>query len=295
MAAPKISPLSVVDSRADIAADVEIGPFCIVGPDVRIGAGCKLDSHVVLIGHTTIGCHNRFFPNAVVGSEPQDYSYGGSPTRIEIGDNNIFREGVTVHRGAEKEDGVTRIGHRNMFMANSHVAHNCQIGDGVVLVNGVLLGGHVHVHDGVIVSGNAVVHHFATLGSLCFVSGASKVHADVPPYMLYEGCDIRSVRTINFVGLRRNGFSTETIALLKQAHRLLFRDCKKVSDVRDIFQGQLGDILPFELMHLLSFLEGQKDGTKGRSGESRRGQKFELDSGDNVIASENTSELRRAA
>jgi UDP-N-acetylglucosamine acyltransferase len=294
MAAPKFSPLSVVDSRADIAHDVEIGPFCLIGPDVRIGAGCKLDSHVVLTGHTTIGCHNRFHSNSVIGDEPQDYSYGGSPTRVEIGDNNVFREGVTVHRGAEKEDGVTRIGHHNMFMANSHVAHNCQIGDGVVLINGVLLGGHVRVHDRVIVSGNAVVHHFATLGTMCFVSGSSKVHADVPPYMLYEGCDIREVRTINFVGLQRNGIPDATVVLLKQAHRLLFRECKAVTEVRSIFHGQLGDVLPFELTNLLSFLEERKEGRKGRAGEARRGQTYSLDSGVDV-ASEGTQELRRAA
>jgi UDP-N-acetylglucosamine acyltransferase len=295
MAAVKISPLSVVDSRADIAHDVEIGPFCVVGPDVRIGAGCKLDSHVVLVGHTTIGCHNRFHANSVIGDEPQDYSYGGSPTRVEIGDNNVFREGVTVHRGAEKEDGVTRIGHRNMFMANSHVAHNCQIGDGVVLINGVLLGGHVRVHDRVIVSGNAVVHHFATLGTMCFVSGSSKVHADVPPYMLYEGCDIREVRTINFVGLQRNGILDSTVTLLKQAHRLLYRDCKAVTEVRDIFHNQLGAALPFELTNLMNFLEERKDGRKGRAGEARRGQPFSQDTGDAAATAEGSPERRRAA
>jgi UDP-N-acetylglucosamine acyltransferase len=295
MAVSKISPLAVVDARAEIGAGVEIGPFCLVGPDVRIGPDCKLDSHVVLVGHTTIGCDNRFFPNTVIGAEPQDYSYGGSPTRVEIGDGNIFREGVTVHRGAEKEDGVTRIGHRNMFMANSHVAHNCQVGDGVVLVNGVLLGGHVHVHDGAIVSGNSVVHHFATLGTLCFVGGASRVTTDVPPYMLYQGADDPLVRTVNLVGLRRKGFSAETIALLKQAYRLLFRDCKKVAEVREHFLDELGDILPLELMHLLNFLDGKKDGQQGRAGEARRSQKFELDGGDQAAAPETSPDLRRAA
>jgi len=145
----------------------------VVGPDVVLGDGCRLDSHVVISGHTSVGCNNRFFPHAVIGAEPQDYSYTGSPTRVLIGDDNVFREGVTVNRGAEKEDHVTRIGHRNLLMANSHVAHNCHIHDGVVLVNGVLLGGHVHVHDGAIISGNAVVHHFATLGTLAFVGGTA--------------------------------------------------------------------------------------------------------------------------
>jgi UDP-N-acetylglucosamine acyltransferase len=289
--------LAVVDPRAEIAAGVEIGPFCVIGPDVRIGSDCRLDSHVVLVGNTTIGAGNRFFPNAVIGAEPQDYSYNGAPTRVEIGDGNIFREGVTVHRGAEKEDGVTRIGHRNMFMANCHVAHNCQIGDAVVLVNGVLLGGHVQVQDGAIISGNSAVHHFGTVGTLSFVGGCSRVATDVPPYMLYfsDGAGTAPVRTINFVGLKRNGLSGETITLLKRAHRLLFRECKKVADVRDMFRAQCGDILPFELMHLLNFMDGQKDGRQGRAGEAKRGQKFELDPGDDVNLSENTQELRRAA
>jgi UDP-N-acetylglucosamine acyltransferase len=198
-----ISPLAQVDPRAEIADDVSIGPFCIVGPEVRLGTGCCLDSHVVIVGHTTIGCHNRFFPHCVIGAEPQDYSYTGAPTQLLIGDGNMFREGVTVNRGAEKEDGVTRIGNRNMLMSNAHVAHNCCIHDQVVLVNGVLLGGHVHVHDGAIVSGNAVVHHFATLGTLSFVSGGCRVPTDIPPYMLAAGSDDPRIVAVNLVGMQR--------------------------------------------------------------------------------------------
>ena len=143
-----ISPLSVVEKGADLGADVEIGPFCRVGKHCRIGDGTRLDSHVAIIGHTTIGRRNHFQPHTVIGGDPQDVSYRQSDTRVVIGDDNVFREGVTVNRGAEKEDRTTRIGNGNMLMANSHVAHNCHVFDRVKLVNGVLLGGHVHVHDG---------------------------------------------------------------------------------------------------------------------------------------------------
>src|SRR5579872_5064081 len=184
-----ISPLAQVDPQAELGDDVYVGPFCLVGPDVRIGDRCQLDSHVVITGNSTIGADNRFFPHCVIGAEPQDYSYTGLPTRVEIGEGNTFREGVTVNRAAEKEDFVTRIGNSNLLMANCHVAHNCRLYDHVVLVNGVLLGGHVHVHDWAIVSGNTVVHHFATLGTISFVGGGCRVPTDVPPYMLAAGSD----------------------------------------------------------------------------------------------------------
>ena len=170
-----ISPLSQVDPQARLGRGVVIGPFCVVGPQVSIGAGTVLRSHVVLTGNTTVGTDNQFWPHCVIGGDPQDVSWDDSDTEIQIGDNNIFREGVTVNRGAEKEDGITRIGNHNMFMANSHVAHNCRIYNNVILVNGVLLGGHVHVHDGAIVSGNSVVHHFSTVGRLSFISGGCRV------------------------------------------------------------------------------------------------------------------------
>lgn len=269
----KISSLAAVDPRAEIEDDVQIGPFCLVGPHVKIGRGTKLDSHVTIVGHTTVGRDNRFFPNCVIGGDPQDYSYSGAPTRVEIGDGNLFREGVTVNRGAEKEDHVTRLGDRNMLMSNAHVAHNCIIGNDVVIVNGVLLGGHVHMHDGAIISGNSVVHHFGTLGTLSFVGGGSRVTTDVPPYMLSCGADTNRVLTVNLVGLQRRGIAPETIGMLKRAHRLLFRDCKGVIEARDILAGELNGNFPPELTNLLEFIENQKSGKQGRGGEARRGQK----------------------
>ena len=268
----RISALSQIDPRAELADDVEIGPFCLVGPHVRIGPRCRLDSHVTIVGHTTIGLGNRFFPQSVIGAEPQDVSYRKSATRLEIGEDNIFREGVTVNRGTEKEDRCTRIGNRNMFMSNSHVAHNCHIVNNAILANGVLLGGHVHVHDGAIVSGNTVVHHFATLGTLSFVSGGCRVTQDIPPFMLAAGNENPTVKTINIIGMRRAGIAEPTIRIIKRAHRLLFREHKKPDAVRDIFSNELEGVFPFELTTLLEFIDRQQRGQRGRARETQRDQ-----------------------
>ncbi|GAB4142831.1 MAG: acyl-ACP--UDP-N-acetylglucosamine O-acyltransferase [Planctomycetaceae bacterium] len=268
--ATRISPLSFVDSRANIDENVTIGPFCYIGPHVSIGAGTQLDNHVTITGKTIIGKNNRFWPNAVIGAEPQDVSYSETETSVEIGDNNIFREGVTVNRGAEKEDYTTRIGNGNMLMANAHVAHNCRIYNNVILVNGVLLGGHVHVQDGAIVSGNSVVHHFTTVGTLAFVSGGCRVPHDVPPYMLAAGSDKPEIKTINVVGLRRAGISEHSIGAIKRAHRLIFRDHKSVEIAREHFLNEFGDLFPFELTNLFNFLERQSQGKMGRAREAIR-------------------------
>ncbi|MEI7699730.1 MAG: acyl-ACP--UDP-N-acetylglucosamine O-acyltransferase [Planctomycetia bacterium] len=272
----RISPLSQVDPRARIGKGVEIGPFCLVGPDVEIGDQTVLTSHVVIVGSTRIGAGNRFSPNCVIGGDPQDVSWQDSKTEIHIGDNNIFREGVTVNRGAEKEDGVTRIGNNNMFMANSHVAHNCRIYNNVILVNGVLLGGHVHVHDGAIVSGNSVVHHFSTLGRLSFVSGGCRVPHDIPPFMLAAGSDNPELKTINVVGMKRAGISSATIDLVKEAFRLLYRRNRSLEEVRQYFANMLGDVVPMELASLLTFVENQKAGKLGRAREAIRNKPPEV-------------------
>jgi UDP-N-acetylglucosamine acyltransferase len=266
-----VSKLAEVHPRAEIGENVSIGPFCVVGPQVTLGDGCVLDSHVTITGKTQIGRRNRFWPNVVIGGEPQDRSWKPADTGVEIGDDNLFREGVTVHRGAEKEDGVTRIGHRNMFMANSHVAHNCHIYNDVILVNGVLLGGHVHVHDWAIISGNSVVHHFATIGTVAFVGGGYRVPNDVPPYMLHAGTDDPKIVTINLVGMRRRGISETSIAAVKRAFRLLFREHKKVEQVREILAAEY-PAFPPELEILLSFIETQQTGKLGRGREALRGK-----------------------
>jgi UDP-N-acetylglucosamine acyltransferase len=266
----RISHLAQVDPRAELGNDVEIGPFCVIGPAVTIGAETRLDSHVTITGQTTVGCRNRFFPNSVIGGEPQDFSYRDADTYLEIGDDNVFREGVTVSRGAEKEDHTTRIGNRNLLMANAHVAHNCHVHNNAVLVNGVLLGGHVHVHDGAIVSGNSVVHHFSTIGTLAFISGGCRVPHDVPPYMLAAGNDAPEVKTVNLIGLRRAGVTEDVIRCLKRAHRLMFRECKKIFAVRETLLQEFNGILPFEATALLNFVEQQQRGKFGRAREALR-------------------------
>ncbi len=265
-----ISPLAQVDPQAQLGEDVQIGPFCVIGPEVQVGDRSRLDSHVVINGRVTVGSDNRFHPGAVIGGEPQDISYAGGETRVEIGDGNLFREGVTVNRGAEKEDGVTRIGNKNMLMANCHVAHNCHIHDGVILVNGVLLGGHVHVQDGVVVSGNSVVHHFSTLGTLCFVGGGSRVPHDVPPYMMWVGADDCRVRTINVVGMQRRGIRHETIRLIKHVQRLLYRDHKPIDFVAAEMNHRVDGEWPPELALLIDFLSERNVGRQGRRREARR-------------------------
>jgi UDP-N-acetylglucosamine acyltransferase len=268
----RISNLSEIHPSAEIGNDVEIGPFCCVGSDARIGDGTKLDSHVTIVGRTIIGERNRFFPGCVIGGEPQDVSYSGAPTGVEIGNDNTFREGVTVNRGAEKEDHWTRIGDSNMLMANSHVAHNCVVSNNVMLVNGVLLGGHVHVHDRAIISGNSGVHHFSTVGTMAFVGGCSRVTADVPPYMMACGADAIRIRMVNLIGVQRGGVSAESIAALRRAHRVLFHRRTPLDTAKPLLIKEFGGTIPVEIATLFKALEDQRAGKYGRAREAVRFQ-----------------------
>ncbi|MBX3441194.1 MAG: acyl-ACP--UDP-N-acetylglucosamine O-acyltransferase [Planctomyces sp.] len=274
----KISRFADVHSDARIGEDVQIGPFCVVGKNVSVGEGCVLHSHVVLIGRTTIGRHNVFHPNCVIGGEPQDKSYVNGETEVRIGDRNQFREGVTVNRGAEKEDGATRIGSRNLLMANAHVAHNCRIDDDAILVNGVLLGGHVHVQDRAIISGNSVVHHFSTIGTLAFVSGGCRVPFDIPPYMLSAGSDNPEIKTVNLIGMRRAGIPARGIDVIKTAYRRVFRDHCSIFDVRQELTRMADGDSPPELAVFLDFIERQRNGRFGRQREGSRGDSSTGDS-----------------
>lgn len=265
-----ISKLAQIDSGAKIGNNVTIGPFCRIGSEVEINDNTVLDSHVVVIGQTSIGQNNRFMPHVVIGGEPQDKSYRDSGTKVVIGDGNMFREGVTVNRGAEKEDQTTRIGNHNLLMANSHVAHNCHIYNDTILVNGVLLGGHVHVENGAIISGNSVVHHFSTVGTLAFVSGGCRVPHDIPPYMLAAGSDNPTIKTVNKVGMHRAGISDQTIQVVFRAFKLLYRQHKKLDEVRNQLHKDLNGVIPLELNNLFMFLERQKQGRMGRGRESVR-------------------------
>jgi UDP-N-acetylglucosamine acyltransferase len=263
----RISPHACVDSKAQIDPDVEIGPFTTIGPNVRIARGTRVMNSVTITGHVTLGRDNVIYPNVVIGGEPQDVSYAGSDTQVVIGDGNTFREGVTINRGSEKEDGITKIGSKNFLMACSHVAHDCKLGNHIIMANGSLLGGHVHVEDYASLSGAVAVHHYTTIGSYAFVGGLSRVLHDVPPFMLCEGAPARP-RCINIVALKRHEFSAHVIDCLAEAHRLIYRGKIGLEPAREILRSN-GQLVP-QVNQLLSFIETQQEGRHGRSREMRR-------------------------
>jgi UDP-N-acetylglucosamine acyltransferase len=262
-----IAHTAVVDPRAELDEEVRIGHHCVVGAHVRVGRGTRLENNVTLTGNTTVGRNNHFFPGVVIGAEPQDLSYQGSPTQVIIGDGNVFRESVTVNRATEKEDGITSVGSNCYLMTCSHVAHDCKVGDRVIMANNVMLGGHVHVAHDATLSGGCAVHHFASIGCYSFVSGLSRVLHDVPPYMLVEGFPARP-RTVNVVALKRKNFSNESIKALMEAYRLLYRSRVGMEHARDILAG--GKPLAAELQVLFDFIEGSQAGRHGRGRDRRR-------------------------
>ena len=214
-----IHPTAQIDPRAEIDAEVDIGPYAVVDGPARIGAGTRVMAHAVITGHTRLGRDNVVHYGAVLGDMPQDLHYGGEETYLEIGDRNVFREGVTVHRGTAVGSS-TVVGNDNYFMANTHVAHNCRVGDGVIFANGALLGGHVQVEDRAFLSGNCAVHQFVRVGTLSIVRGLGRAARDVPPFCIMD--DLSTLRGINRVGLERAGFSQERIHALRRAFSTLF-------------------------------------------------------------------------
>jgi UDP-N-acetylglucosamine acyltransferase len=265
--AVEIHPTAIVERGAELASGVRIGPHCVVSSGAVIGPGTVLENHVTIMGRVRLGAHNRIFPNCVIGGEPQDVSYRGSPTSVEIGDHNMIREGVTINRASEKEEGVTTIGSGNFLMAACHVAHDCRIADGVTIANGTLLGGHVRIESRASLSGAVAVHHWATIGSWSFVAGLSRVLHDVPPFMLCEGAPARP-RCVNTVALRRGGFERDAIAAVAEAHRLLYRAKVGLEPAREILRSQ-GMLAP-AVEALLDFLVHQQEGRHGRARDRRR-------------------------
>ena len=223
-----IHPTAQVDPGAEIGADVYIGPFAIIESDVAIGDSSRIGAHAVIRRYTTLGPRCRVWEHAMLGGEPQDVSFHDQLSRLEIGADNLIREGATIHR-ATTAGGSTRIGDGNFLMANCHVAHDCRIGDRVIIANGALLAGHVSVADRAFISGNVVVHQFARIGTLAMVGGLARISQDCLPYMITEGSPA-SARGLNLVGLRRAGFAAETIRALKQAFRTLFRAGRSLQD-----------------------------------------------------------------
>ena len=262
-----IADTACVDPRAEIADEVEIGPYCVIGPDVQIGRGTRLISHVCITGNTIVGSHNLISPFVVIGGDPQDISYQHTPTRVEIGDYNVIRESVTINRATEKEDGLTRVGSHCFFMAGAHVAHDCKLGDKITIANGSMLGGHVHVESHASVSGGVAVHHYVTLGAFSFVGGQSRIYHDVPPFMLVDG-NPSKVRCINIVGLKRNGISAEGIDSLHEAHRLIYRAKMSARHAAEIIEAH--GPCTTEVKNLLDFIEAQQEGKHGRAREKLR-------------------------
>lgn len=213
---------AIIDPTASIATDVHVGPWSLIGPHVEIGAGSWIGPHVVIQGPTKIGCRNKIYQFSSIGEAPQDKKYRGEPTRLEIGDDNTFRESCTVHRGTEEGGQVTRIGNDNLFMAYTHVAHDCIIGNNVIFANNASVAGHVTVGDFACLGGMVGVHQFCAIGAHSFAAGASVIVRDVPPFVLVSGYPAEA-HGLNTVGLERRGFSAETIAELRRAYKVIFR------------------------------------------------------------------------
>jgi UDP-N-acetylglucosamine acyltransferase len=213
---------AIVSPKAQLAADVTVGPFSIIGADVQIGAGTIVGPHVVINGPTVIGADNHIFQFASIGDAPQDKKYKGEPTRLVIGDRNVFRESCTVNRGTTHDKYVTTIGSDNLFMAYSHVAHDCVLGNNLVFANGATLGGHVVVEDWVIIGGLAAIHQFCKIGAHAFIAGGAIVTRDVPTYVMAAG-NPAGPHSVNAEGLKRRGFSPQQVRNVRNAFRVLYR------------------------------------------------------------------------
>jgi UDP-N-acetylglucosamine acyltransferase len=251
-----IHPSAIVHPKADIGPDCEIGPYCVIGPDVAMGPGCRLHSHVVIDGRTSLGSGNQIFPFASIGLQTQDLKWKGGVTRTEIGDNNTFREYVTVN-SATKDGGATSVGSNNHILAYCHLAHDVKVGNHVIMSNVATLGGHVLVEDNAVIGGLAAVHQFCRIGKMSIIGGCSKVVQDVPPFMLADGSPAET-RAINKVGLERNGISDLSQAVLKQAFKYLFRDGLTISNALARIESELQP-LP-EIQHLVAFTRASQRG-----------------------------------
>lgn len=251
-----IHPSAVIHPRAKIGANCRIGPFCVIGENVILGDECQLHSHVVIDGHTVLGKRNEIFPFASIGLKTQDLKWAGGITRTEIGDQNTFREYVTIH-SATSDGEVTTVGSRNHILAYCHLAHNVCLGNNIIMSNVATLAGHVTVEDNAVIGGLAAVHQFCRVGKMSIIGGCSKVVQDVPPFMLADG-NPAETRTVNKVGLERNGVSEEAQTALRQAYKILFREGLTVSNALTRIEAEL-PALP-EIAHLVQFARASSRG-----------------------------------
>jgi UDP-N-acetylglucosamine acyltransferase len=252
----QIHATAIVDPGAKIGAGTSVGPYCIVGPDVVLGANCWLQHHVTLAGPMEAGAGNKFYAYCSIGQQTQDLKYKGEPTYLEIGDENVFREFVTVNRSTTNE-GKTRIGSRGNFLAYSHIGHDCTVGDEVVFSNNGTLAGHVQVGDNAVMGGLTAVHQFCRIGRFAITGGCSKIVQDVPPFMIADG-NPAEVRGINTVGLERKGFAPDKIKTIKEAFRLIYRSKFNTRQAIEALRKELP--ASDEINQIIEFIENSERG-----------------------------------
>ena len=248
---------AIVDPAAELAEDVEVGPYAVIGAGVRIGAGCRIGPHAVIEGPTRIGRDNRIFQFASVGTAPQDKKYGGEPTELVIGDGNTIREFVTINRGTVQDEGVTRIGDDNWIMAYVHIAHDCQVGSHTIFANNASLAGHVRVEDYAILGGFTLVHQFCAIGTHAFTAFGTGVAKDIPPFVMVSGSPAHP-HGLNVEGLRRRGFTSEAIQELKRAYKTLYRSGLTLEEAIGRLREQAGRVP--EVATMVAFLEKRTRG-----------------------------------
>ncbi len=290
-----IHPTAIIDRKAELGNNIRIGPYCVIGPHVQIGDGTILHNHVTIENLTNIGKENELFPFSVIGTAPQDLKFRGEQAVLFIGDNNIIREHVTIHRGTGNGGGVTQIGNNNLLMVASHVAHDCRIASHCVIANQVMIGGHAIIEDFVSIGGGTGIHHYATIGTFAFIGGLVRVKKDVPPYMKLEG-EPAEVRGVNTLALNRQNFNENEIGAVKEAFKRLFM--KQLSNTPAKSHARSGDNIRYGkpagqtmsvtveelasefqssicIRRLCDFIRNSSNGVHGRSFErSRRDKKF---------------------
>jgi UDP-N-acetylglucosamine acyltransferase len=248
----------IADPNSKIHPSCKIGPYCVIGADVEIGEGCRLDSHVVIDGPTKIGADNHFFPFTSIGTAPQDISYAGEPTRLEIGDHNVIREFVTINRATAKGGGCTRVGDHNLIMAYTHIAHDCQIGNHIIMANAATLGGHVIVEDWATVGALCPVHHFVRIGTHAFIGGGTTITRDVLPFSKTSAERGTKAYGLNAVGLERRGFTKERIKRIHHAYRVLLASKLNTSQAIERLKAEIDVGEDVEM--LIRFIEGSERG-----------------------------------
>ena len=248
---------AIVDSHAELADDVSVGPYSVIGADVKIGAGTVIGSHVVIKGPTSIGKENRIYQFTSIGEDPQDKKYAAEITRLEIGDRNTIREFTSMHRGTQQDNCVTKIGDDNLFMAYTHVAHDCIIGNNVIMANGASLAGHVHLNNNAILGGFTLVHQFTQVGQYSFAAMGSAITQDIPPFIMVGGKPTRP-HGINSVGMERNGISAEDIRLIRNAYKIIYKMNLRLEDAIEKMEDMTSDSK--QLTDMISFLRNVSRG-----------------------------------